>query len=109
MVYSVHHTNYIYYYRNYIWTHAGLVTTTRDPVNLELNFLAYLFLFLMASKMASPILAGDIVTFTPASLNASIFSVAPPLPPEMIAPAWPACTKIRSNGHIKPAEVLYYV
>ena len=43
--------------------------------------------------MASPILAGDIVTFTPALVNASIFSEAPPFPPEIMAPAWPAITK----------------
>jgi hypothetical protein len=39
--------------------------------------------------MASPILAGDIVTLTSAFLKASIFSVAPPLPPAIIAPACP--------------------
>lgn len=39
--------------------------------------------------MVSPILAGERVTLTPASFRASIFSWAPPLPPEMMAPAWP--------------------
>ena len=43
--------------------------------------------------MASPILAGDIVTFTPALVNASIFSDAPPFPPEMMAPAWPVLSE----------------
>lgn len=61
------------------------LTTTRDLVNLELNLLGYFLL--IASMMASPILAGDIVTFTPAFVNASIFSEAPPFPPAMIAPA----------------------
>lgn len=41
------------------------------------------------SKIASPIFAGDMVTTTPASFNASIFASAPPLPPAMIAPACP--------------------
>ena len=39
--------------------------------------------------MASPMSAGLFTTVTPAAVSASIFSAAVPLPPEMIAPAWP--------------------
>ena len=50
--------------------------------------------------IATPISAGFIVTCTLACLSASIFSVAPPLPPAMIAPACP----IRlPGGAVKPA------
>jgi len=37
--------------------------------------------------MVEPNCAGDSTTTTPASLSALIFSVAPPFPPEIIAPA----------------------
>ena len=50
--------------------------------------------------IATPISAGFIVTCTLACLSASIFSVAPPLPPAIIAPACP----IRlPGGAVKPA------
>src|SRR5690349_17139638 len=39
--------------------------------------------------MALPSEAGDSATLMPADFMASILSPAPPLPPEMIAPAWP--------------------
>ena len=48
-----------------------------------------------AWKMAAivvPSCAGDFVITMPAFSIAFIFSVAPPLPPEMMAPAWPAST-----------------
>ncbi len=41
----------------------------------------------VTSLRVTPIFAGEGVTLTPADLRASIFSSAPPLPPEMIAPA----------------------
>ena len=39
--------------------------------------------------MVSPICAGDLTTVTPALSSAEILSVAVPLPPAMMAPAWP--------------------
>ena len=37
----------------------------------------------------SPMLPGDAATATPAASRAAILSLARPLPPAMIAPAWP--------------------
>ena len=42
-----------------------------------------------ASCSVAPISAGVGATLTPAASSAAIFSAAVPLPPEMIAPAWP--------------------
>jgi hypothetical protein len=42
-----------------------------------------------ASTTARPMSAGLFTTRTPAAVSAAIFSAAVPLPPEMIAPAWP--------------------
>ena len=39
--------------------------------------------------MVSPMRAGESVTLTPAALRVSIFCCAPPLPPDIMAPAWP--------------------
>lgn len=49
---------------------------------------------------AAPICAGDLTTATPAASSAEILSVAVPLPPEMIAPAWPIR---RPGGAVSPA------
>lgn len=49
---------------------------------------------------STPILAGERVTITFAFSRALILSIAPPFPPEMIAPAWP----IRlPGGAVSPA------
>ena len=40
-------------------------------------------------RKVTAISAGDGATLTPAASSAAILSVAVPLPPEMIAPAWP--------------------
>ena len=44
---------------------------------------------LIASTSESPMSAGLLTTRTPAAVSAAIFSAAVPLPPAMIAPAWP--------------------
>lgn len=46
-----------------------------------------------------PSCAGDLLMVTPAASRAAILSVALPLPPEMIAPAWPMR---RPGGAVKP-------
>lgn len=51
-------------------------------------------------NIVEPNRAGDCVTTTPAAFNASIFSDAPPFPPEMIAPA---CPILLPCGAVKPA------
>ena len=56
--------------------------------------------YLLTSIIAFPIWAGDKVTSTPASLSACIFSVAPPFPPAMIAPA---CPILLPGGAVRPA------
>ena len=54
----------------------------------------------MTFFMIAPICAGDLLIVTPADSKALILSVAVPLPPAMIAPAWP----IRlPGGAVKPA------
>lgn len=50
--------------------------------------------------MADPILAGELVTVTPADSKAAILSFAVPLPPETIAPA---CPIRRPGGAVVPA------
>ena len=50
--------------------------------------------------MMAPICAGDLLMVTPAASNALILSVAVPLPPAMMAPAWPIR---RPGGAVKPA------
>ena len=52
------------------------------------------------SSTVVPIAAGDSVTVMPALRMASILSAAPPLPPEMMAPAWPMR---RPGGAVRPA------
>ena len=52
------------------------------------------------STIACPISAGDSTTRIPAAFKADIFSAAVPLPPEMIAPAWPIR---RPGGAVWPA------
>ena len=47
-----------------------------------------------------PMSAGVTATWIPAAVSASIFSLAVPLPPEMIAPAWPMR---RPGGAVWPA------
>jgi len=53
----------------------------------DLSLLFYLSL--MAFNIVDPSWAGERVTYTPAASSAANFSSAPPLPPAMIAPAWP--------------------
>ena len=54
----------------------------------------------MARWTAAPMSAGLSATSIPAACRAAIFSAAVPLPPEMIAPAWP----IRlPGGAVRPA------
>lgn len=50
--------------------------------------------------MIAPICAGDLLMVTPAASKALILSVAVPLPPAMMAPAWPIR---RPGGAVKPA------
>ena len=50
---------------------------------------------------AAPICAGDLTTATPAASSAAILSVAVPLPPEMMAPAWPIR---RPGGAVSPEQ-----
>ena len=50
--------------------------------------------------MIAPICAGDLLIVTPADSNALILSVAVPLPPAMMAPAWPMRLP---GGAVKPA------
>src|SRR5262245_59274249 len=45
--------------------------------------------YLTRPLMAFPMSAGLFTTWTPAAVNAAIFSAAVPLPPAMMAPAWP--------------------
>src|SRR5688500_10364476 len=52
---------------------------------------------------AWPISAGFLTTRTPAASRAFIFSLAVPLPPEMMAPAWPMR---RPAGAVMPAMKL---
>ena len=52
------------------------------------------------SSTVVPMAAGDSVTVMPALRMASILSWAPPLPPEMMAPAWPMR---RPGGAVSPA------
>ncbi len=47
-----------------------------------------------------PSWAGDGVTQTPAASNAEILLCAVPLPPEIMAPAWPI---LRPGGAVTPA------
>src|SRR5271169_3262362 len=53
-----------------------------------------------AAASVSPISAGDFATLRPAFSMAAIFSAAVPLPPEIIAPAWPMR---RPGGAVCPA------
>ena len=54
----------------------------------------------MASTMASPIPAGLLATTTPAFSSAAILASAVPVPPAMIAPAWPMRLPL---GAVRPA------
>ena len=54
----------------------------------------------IAWSIVSPILEGFRVTLTPALYKASIFDLAVPLPPEIIAPAWPI---LLPGGAVTPA------
>ena len=56
--------------------------------------------FLRALATAAPMSAGELTTWMPAACMAFIFSSAVPLPPEMIAPAWPMR---RPGGAVWPA------
>lgn len=51
-------------------------------------------------KIVLPSWAGDMLTTTPADWRAAIFSLAPPFPPAMMAPAWPI---LRPGGAVSPA------
>lgn len=46
----------------------------------------------ITSSISLPSCAGERVTWTPAFSSASNFPAAVPLPPEMMAPAWPVCS-----------------
>lgn len=50
--------------------------------------------------MEVPSCAGDMLTTTPALCRAEIFSLAPPFPPAIIAPAWPI---LLPGGAVIPA------
>eukprot|EP00446_Apocalathium_sp_SHHI-4_P042040 CAMPEP_0177338724 /NCGR_PEP_ID=MMETSP0368-20130122/25017_1 /TAXON_ID=447022 ORGANISM="Scrippsiella hangoei-like, Strain SHHI-4" /NCGR_SAMPLE_ID=MMETSP0368 /ASSEMBLY_ACC=CAM_ASM_000363 /LENGTH=154 /DNA_ID=CAMNT_0018799753 /DNA_START=123 /DNA_END=583 /DNA_ORIENTATION=+ len=54
----------------------------------------------MAFSIVEPNSAGLCVTWTPAASSALILSWAPPLPPAMMAPAWPMR---RPGGAVRPA------
>src|SRR5439155_8690569 len=54
----------------------------------------------ITSLIAVPMSAGLFTTVTPAAFSAAIFSAAVPLPPAMIAPAWPMR---RPGGAVCPA------
>lgn len=54
----------------------------------------------MTFFMIAPICAGDLLIVAPADSNALILSVAVPLPPAMMAPAWPMRLP---GGAVKPA------
>ena len=54
----------------------------------------------MARTTASPMSAGLSATSMPASSRAATFSAAVPLPPEMMAPAWPMRLP---GGAVRPA------
>src|SRR6201987_212355 len=53
------------------------------------------------SARVCPSLAGDGDTVSPADSMAAVFEAASPLPPEMIAPAWPMR---RPGGAVRPAR-----
>ena len=55
----------------------------------------------MTRIIVTPICAGERVTVTPASSSALILSVAVPLPPLMMAPAWPMR---RPGGAVRPED-----
>src|SRR5690606_31251214 len=55
---------------------------------------------LIASTSVLPRRAGEGETLMPAASIAAILSSAPPLPPEMTAPAWPM---VRPGGAVRPA------
>ena len=57
-------------------------------------------IFPSAFAIVSPSAAGDSTTWIPAACIASNFSAAVPLPPEMMAPAWPMR---RPGGAVRPA------
>lgn len=63
------------------------MTVSADATGLTLNIVL-------------PSWAGDMLTTTPADWRAAIFSLAPPLPPAMMAPAWPI---LRPGGAVNPA------
>jgi hypothetical protein len=54
----------------------------------------------LSSQQQPRTLAGEATTVTPAARRAAILSLALPLPPEMMAPAWPMR---RPGGAVKPA------
>src|SRR6185312_4768982 len=57
------------------------IAANHDPIPLRFPYRPIAF------SIAEPRLAGDSATLMPAAFIASILSPAPPLPPEMIAPA----------------------
>lgn len=62
------------------WPLSGVASGQRE---------AYLIAQPVSSDRALPMSASERTVFTPASSRAANFSSAVPLPPEMIAPAWP--------------------
>ena len=60
----------------------------------------------MTCCMTTPIWAGDLDTVTPAASKALILSVAVPLPPDMIAPAWPI---LLPGGAVRPIDETHIV
>lgn len=70
-----------------VWALWWLLQLTQRENGLTLN-------------MVLPSWAGDMLTTTPADCSAAIFSLAPPLPPAMMAPA---CPILLPGGAVKPA------
>ena len=54
----------------------------------------------ISSAIASPIFAGFLTTLIPLASRNAIFDLASPLPPEMMAPAWPI---LLPGGAVYPA------
>lgn len=81
-------------------------TTRRSKMYFVLFLIIILSLWIsnrdreLTLNMVLPSWAGDMLTTTPADWRAAIFSLAPPFPPAMMAPAWPI---LRPGGAVSPA------
>merc|ERR1712061_374154 len=74
------------------WQGVGVCEKLLAPPHFPAAFIAL--------TMVTPSSAGELVTHTPAASRAAILSCAPPLPPEMMAPA---CPIRRPGGAVTPA------